>query len=336
MLVLCVLLGSGCRSLDGLSGGEPAADAATDGGDAGIAQCTPTAGVGTLCVTVRLDEASTSPGYGAFSGAGTVKADGVGFVQVFLFDKDPSETANGHILPKVTLRHPPAAGATMELSGLPVELVGNAAPQKYWVYALFEDNELDPRGTGLLHARPGDFVTPEAIDSPGELYPAVTLADGQTHALDIAIKPLRELTLSCKASANLLSQAQSNPSIHGDGPGAFFLYEGSLMAGAPKITDFGQVTCIDLQLQAPQPPVAVTAFGVTSVGSHNIFGDLFDYQSPTASGGFQEPPGTIQTSAVTPPVAIIDETSWTAVVDVDFVNVPQPVTGTPTDPLHCK
>jgi len=334
---VCVLLLGGCRSLDGLTGGTPTSDAGADVEvDASPQVCEPTAGTGTLCATVHLDALAKSPGYGAFSGAGSVGADGNGFVQVYLFDKDPTDPKNGHVLPKVTLRYPPAAGSETTLSQLPITLVGTADPAQYWAFAIFEDNKSDPRGTGLLSALSGDFVTQQNIDDPVNLFPVVTLVADETRDLDLPIVPLRALTLNVKASSQLLTSAQANPNIHGDGPGAFFLYDGSLMAGAPDTVDFGQVSCLDLELQNPSRPdsVAVT-FGVTATGTHNIYGNIYDYQSPDLSGTLL-PDGTLETSAAIPAQATIDETNWTAVTDVEFLNVVKPKTGTVSDPIHCN
>lgn len=331
-----LLLLGGCRSLDGLTGGAPITDAGIDADtDASTPSCSPSATTGTICVKVRLDDSALAPGYGAFSGAPAVKADGNGFVQVYLFDKDPADPENGHVLPKLTLRHPPAAGSEMKLEELTVELVASAPAQKYWVFALFEDNAADARGTGLLSPLPGDFVTVENLEDPSSLFPVVTLVTGQTSALDLPVAPLRELTLNSSASTGLLDLAKNNPNVHGSGPASFFLYDGSLAAGKPEIVDFSKIGCVDLQLQNPQRPALIpVTMSVTATGTHNLYGNIYDYQSPQITGSL--PPGSVGTNGVSPPEVSIDATSWTAAVDVVFEDVNQPLTGSVTDLLECK
>jgi hypothetical protein len=334
----CALAATQCRSLDGLTGGASDKDAgAADADvDSGVQPaCTPNPDTGTACVTVRVDETSAAPGYGAFSGAGSVKVDGTGFIQVLLFDKDPTEPTNGHVLPKVTLRHPPAAGSTLTLDTLPAELVGNAAPGSYWVYAYFADNDVDSRGTGLLGQLPGDFVTQLAIGQP-DLIPKITLAAGEAQTLEIPLVPLRELMLDCSITPTLASAVQSNATIHGDGPASFFLYDGNLTAGAPDVVDFGQVNCMDMKLSSPTPPsVTTVSFGVTTTGTHNVFGSLYDYQSPDPSS-INQTPGTLESNAGAPPQAVIDPTSWTATVEVPFNSVVAGISTGANDPLHCN
>jgi hypothetical protein len=327
----------GCRSLDGLSGGSPDGAAGDSGSD--VTQppsCAPSESLGTLCIDLRVDETQTSPGYGAFSGADSVHADGNGFVQVLLFDKDPTDPVNGHVLPKATLRHPPAAGMTLTIDSLPADLVGTAPPALYWVYALFEDDDANARGTGLLSALPGDFVTPQAVDDPNSIYPQVTLVAGETSALEIPLVPLRQLTVIARASAGLLQAAATNSTIHGDGPAGFMIYDGNLMAGAPSVIDFRKSGCVDLQLQNPSRPETVSIpLSLTTTGAHNVYANVYDYENPSITSAFL-PPGTVVSDAGVPPQLVIENTSWTASLDVTFVSVISPKTGSVSDPLHCN
>ncbi len=334
MPLVCALSTLGCKSLDGLTGGSPSKDAG--GGDAGQQPpCVPNVGLGTLCITVRVDPNATSPGYGAFSNANTVKADGTGYVQVFLFDKDPVDPANGHVLPTVTLRQPPTEGFEIPIDSLPQQLVGTAPAGDYFVFAMFADNQTDPRGTGLLSTLPGDLVTPQNI-SGASLFPKLTLEADKVQSYDLGVVPLRQVTLNCSASNALLTSASQNSSIHGDGPAGFFVYDGSLTAGAPAVVDFGQISCLDLELQNPARPLVTPAlFGTTATGTHNVYGTIFDYETPPASGSVLTN-GTVESSATSPPQLGIDVTQWAASLDFEFTDVIKPLAGSPTDPLHCN
>ncbi len=341
-LLALALAATECRSLDGLTGGEPPEDAGVDPGDAPVdtaedfatQPCTPTPGTATLCVTVHADADSTFPGYGAFSGSGTVGADGTGFVQVYLFDKDPTEPKNGHVLPKVTLRYPPAAGAKTTVDKLPAELVGTAAAGAYWVYALFEDNDVDARGTGLLSTLPGDLVTPLDILGP-TLYPKMSLLMDQVQTLDIALRPLRKLSVNISAADSVIAMAQGNASIHGDGPASIFVYDGNMATGAPDMKDFGQINCMNLDLQNPSKPASVSvSIGVESTGTHSVFSSLYDYANPPIVGNL--PAGTLSSSAMTAPQVTIDPTQWLASADLEYVTVVNPNPAGTTDPLHCN
>jgi hypothetical protein len=337
LFVACALATFGCRSLDGLTGGaeqDAGGDATTD--SAVPPSCAANPDLGTLCINVKIDETRTSPGYGAFSGAGGINVDGNGFMQVLLFDKDPTDPANGHVLPKATLRHPPAANSTVAIDTLPAELVGTAEPAPYWVYALFEDNDSDARGTGVLSALPGDFVTPQSINDPSGIYPQVTLLAGDTTELEIALIPARALTVTSRASPGLLQLAAANPTIHGDGPAGFMIYDGSLTAGAPTVIDFRKAACLDLQLQNPSRPESVSVtLSLTATGTHNVFATVYDYQNPSIEGELM-PAGTITSDASLPPQLAVDETSWAASLEVLFTSVYSPKTGSVSDPLHCN
>ncbi len=364
---ITVLLVTGCTSLAGLSGGgdsgpsdggnpfehdapaesdAPAMDTAiVDSAPADVPPeatplpCTPTPGMGTLCLTVSVDSAANVPGYSAFTGAGTLGIDGQGFLLAYLFDKDPADPSNGHVLPSATIRFPTLTGSQITIDSLPAQVVGTAAPGTYYMFAFFEDNDSASRGTGLLATLPGDFIMKTIQGPNGVTYPQVTLTAGQVTMAQGLIDPLRQLVLNVHADQTLLSAAANNPAVHGDGPAAFFVYDGDITGSNITMLDVGQAACIDLKLQTGA--VAVSAsFGVLSTGSHNLFGNLYDYNLPTitnplTSGTIISPFQSNGGSGNGTPVTI-DPTTWSSNGDEPMDSVWQALTGSVTDPLHCQ
>ena len=131
----------------------------------------------------------------------------------------------------------------------------------------------------------------------------------------------------------LLKLAADNPSMHGDGPVMFALFDGAIT----KDTSFLHLDvnpCVRTYLQTT--PLAPTVdFTTTVEGNHNVLIALFDYASgPTFPGK-----GTMASamSAIYPQIDIRSD-SWTATKQIAFVAVPLgPVTdSTVVDKLKCE
>jgi hypothetical protein len=306
------------------------------GADAALAPCPTSPDEATFCVGVSLP--TSRPGYGPSSGATSLGLDGAGVVFVYLFDKDPGASTTGGTAPIATLQYPPATKIGSEVhvdKDFPVRVSGSAPPGTYWISASFQDSKT-ARDAGLSALLPGDYVlAPTTLDKKA-IYPKVTLEKGKAGTLEVLLKPRRRVDVNLSSAGLLPYTASGNPTIHGDGPVLFALYDGDLLAGTGKFVDVSYVPCATLPLKSGVPATTVS-FGVTLDAQHEIFAELFDYEVPTTPDGSAQ--GTISTPLSGADVAVVTpvETSWIATADLKFTDIwsAYPATSDKPDPLHC-
>jgi len=307
------------------------------GVDTAIGPCPTSPSEATFCVGVSLPV--NRPGYGAGSGAVDLGIDGSGVVFVYLYDKDPGADTTGRTTPIAILQYPPETKIGSEANvdkDFPVRVTGSAPAGTYWVAASFQDSKA-PRDAGLAALLPGDFqLVPVALDKKA-IYPKVTLEKGKAGTLDVLLRPRRRIDAKLSSAGLLPYTASTNPTIHGDGPVLFALYDGDLLAGTGKFVDFAYVPCGVLPLKPGAPP-SMVSFGAAIDAQHKLFGEIFDYEVPSTPDGTA--PGTIAAPLTGTDVAIVTpvEKSWIATTDVKFTDVWSAYASTSdkTDTLHCK
>lgn len=311
-----------------IDAGAPPDEASTDAADS----CPATAGVASFCIAIN--PAPSHPPYGTAQ-ANALALDGLGVVIVALYDVDP--VANPSAAPVATLRYPSAdqVGKTIDVdTELSTTLTGTVTdPGSYWVVAVFQDNPV--ARTGSTTTLPGDFLLTPTVDSSKQLvFPSFDLAVGTASKLTITLQPYRQVDVTLNADASAVLAAKTNPTIHGDGPALLALYDGDI-ATAPILSESASTGCIDLQLQAPTPPMNVLShFGAYVSGEHRALIALFDYtDTPFPGKGTLTTPYLVAANA---PKIFVDPSLWIsqgqATLDLGTTYAP---TDTPTDTLTC-
>jgi hypothetical protein len=361
-LALSLLLGFaaiGCSSADfavsGDDGGGTGNDSsATDdtggtgtegGADTVVDPCAPEMGIAKFCVDVSLEH-KDHPGYDATSGAGPLGIDGKGIVYVALYDKDPAADLMGGPAPtpKAVLQYPPAEHVTDEADidkSLPLTLTGRAPAGTYWVITQFADSKAK-RGVGEAGVLPGDFVIVPSVDATTRRteYPKLTLTDGTTGRSEQKLRPYRRVDVDLGAGPDVASQAMTNPTIHGDGPVLFAIYDGDFNAKpSPNILSVSLWPCAALKPSNNPPIRASASFGTTVDGEHNLFAVLFDYKTDIKA----TTQGNIYTQTVSGmlapiPKVNISSTSWVSSTktDVTAIYYPYDASAAVSDTLTCK
>lgn len=348
---LCV---SACSSADFAVGPE---DGATSGDDsiatddtgstseaavdAYVDPCAPEPGSAKFCIDVKLEH-SEHPGYDAASGSPSLGIDGKGIVYVSLFDKDPALDAMGGPapVPKAVLQFPPAdhVGDEADIDkDLPLTMTGRAAAGTYWVITQFADSKAT-RGMGEAGVLPGDFVIVPNVNTSTRKaeYPKLTLTNGTTGRSEQKLRPYRRVDVDVGITAELATKAMTDPSIHGDGPALFAVYDGDFNIKTPTILSVATFPCLAIH-PATIPPLRTNArFGTTVDGEHNLFAMIFDYTIDTKSGT----KGNIYTQTVSSmgpiPKVNISATSWVSTATANFASVYFPYDEGGTDSLTCK
>jgi hypothetical protein len=340
---------SGCTSASfetqpsgpGVDTGVPGDDTSAGGdGDATIDPCAPVDGVAKFCVNVAKVDAH--PAYDNTSGADVLGLDGTGRLKVYLFKEDPSDpTRPTPIKPILSIAYPSGGGSVRIDKDLPVAIADSAPEGDYWFTVVFEDNGAVTR-PDTYAATFGDFIVVPPVVDNHLVFPKVTLVKGQTKAIPVSIKPLREVAATVQVSAALSTLAKSTkPEIHGDGPLAFLFFKGDLGA-TPTYYDLAYYHCIDLKPKTTAETVPVALGSILAPGSYKVIGVLFDYDYSTTDALGNPFPG--KGSMVSPyadgalgRVVTVDilPDKWLATTDVTMVDVPRPPGDTTLDKQIC-
>ncbi|MGZ3455605.1 MAG: hypothetical protein ACXWUG_09660 [Polyangiales bacterium] len=338
---------SGAGVDDGGTGDSLATDDSGSSSDVAtdtfVDPCAPEMGISKFCVDVKL-ERPDHPSYDAASGATPLGIDGKGIVYVSLFDKDPAADLMGAAppVPKAVLQYPPAdhVGEEADIDkDLPITLTGRAPAGTYWVITQFADNKTITRMSGESGVLPGDFVIVPNVNATTRKaeYPKLTLADGTTGRAEQKLRPFRRVNVDMGVTADLSSQAMTNPTIHGDGPVLFAIYDGDINAKPANVLSVSTWPCMAVNPGKLPPTRALASFGTTVDGEHNLLAVLFDYKVDLMGMANLY----VQTTAggVIPiPKVNISATSWVSSTKADFAAVyfPYDATTSVSDKNTCK
>jgi hypothetical protein len=326
------VLGLGCSSADFT---VPATDAGTSDG-APPGPCDPEPGVAKYCVDVDL--IAPRPNYDGASLASKLDIDGKGVLDVYLYDQDPSpetgsSTSNAP-LPVATLSLPKKAGDEIALDkDFPAKLSGTAVAKDYWVVAVFKDNKTATRPADNGGLFPGDFLQVPEVTTKKSNFPKITLQDGKVTNVKLTLRPYRAVTANLSVSNDLHLIASGNPTIHGDGPMLFLLYDGTAkLSTDPAPLSMSSVPCVSLKPGAPTPPTPQVSFGTWAEGGLQVVGVLLDYPGTTFPT-----PNTITSNMTSPPVVQISPSTWATTVSLPMTAVLNvyPATTTHADPYVC-
>ncbi|MBI2388394.1 MAG: hypothetical protein HYV09_02145 [Deltaproteobacteria bacterium] len=323
---------------------SPIEDASVDDGqttddgapaDSAPDKCAPEEGKAKYCIEVKLAFPEHPP-YDATSGAAGLGLDGRGKVWIAAYDKELTVGPGGAPpTPKTVIQYPPDTEVGAEVAvdkDLPVVISGSAPAGTYHMIAGFADNLKADRGTGTKGVLPGDFVVVPGVAAGKLAYPKMTLVDGETAKVTIELRPYRRLSVAVRVSTELKTKATAQPTVHGDGPLLFGMFDGGDPIGASTAwLTLDDAPCIDTNIQGI-PTEKTANFGTTVDGGHNVFLALFDYTAEPFPGK-----GTLVSKLTAPyPRIEISKATWTASAAIDLVDIAysaQP-TGTP-DPLAC-
>lgn len=336
--LFATFLSLGCTSSDfqvaendaGTNNGDT--NSSTETGDAAPGPCDPEPDKAKYCIEVKL-ASTTRPPYNVASGAAGLNIDGTGRVYVAMWDVDPTATPPGSPTPepKIVVAYPSETGEFSIESGFPVTISGSAPPGKYTMIGLFADNLDAPRPKGESLA--GDFVLLPNVSAGKLVYPSVTLSMGTVQKQTLELRPNRRVSVALGFNADFLVKAKAQPTVHGDGPTMFGLFDGELNDSTVFLNlDFGP--CVATKIQTAPTPQTLN-FTTTVEGEHNGFAALFDYASTPLFPG----KGTLISSRSAPyPRVKIDPNLWTASATIDLMEVnlgAYPVESAPEDKLTC-
>lgn len=303
------------------------------GADVAPGPCDPEPDKAKYCIEVKLARPDHPP-YTTESGAVGLGIDGTGRVILALWDKDLASLPPGSPTPepKVITPYPSATGEINIDKDFPITISGSDVPGKYTMAAAFLDNLLATRGSGDTLA--GDFVVLPTVNEGKLNFPQLTLSLGTVQKATLELRPARRVSVTLGFSTDFVTYAKTQPTIHGDGPTMFGLFDGELGASTAFLNlDFGP--CIATNIQTV-PTAKVINFTTTVEGDHNAFAALFDYASTPSFPG----KGTLISTQTAPyPRVSIKSDSWTASATIDLTSAylgAYPASSAPEDMLTCK
>jgi hypothetical protein len=343
VLALSIAAASACSSADLVvadpqDGGGTGTDTAGPGSDTAVDPCAVVDGVAKFCLTV--DRVATHPSYDRSTGAEGLGIDGKGIFKIYLFKEDPGPAiATGKVIDPIGILDYPGGDAEVSIDSMPITIAGASLPQRSWFIVVFQDSKAarTASGTGTLA---GDFVLlPKVGEDKVTHYPDVTLVNGTTQTVHVELKPLRTVSAAMSPSAELVTRQKANPTIHGDGPLAFLMFDGDLASATPSILDVSFIDCVDF-FKATTFPLNVS-FTTTTEGSHNLLAVLFDYDYPPpkdfpGKGNIFSP--TADAGPTAPRLAKVNVSAgtWTASTEVTLAFVDAYTTERPIDPHVCR
>lgn len=318
-------------------------DAATDGEttgdgapvDAAPDKCAPEEGKAKYCIEVKLASPEHPP-YDAASGAAGLGLDGKGKIYIAAYDKELTVGPGGAApTPKTVIEWPPATEVGAEVAvdeDLPLVISGSAPAGTYHLIATLADNLKTDRGTGTKGLLPGDFVVVPGVSGGKLAFPKMTLVTGETAKVTLELRPYRRLSVAVRISTELKTKATTQPTVHGDGPLLFGMFDGGDPIGASTAwLTLDDAPCIDTNIQGI-PTEKTVNFGTTVDGGHNVFLALFDYTAEPFPGK-----GTLVSKLTAPyPRIEISKSTWTASAPIDLVDIAYSAQPTgAVDPLTC-
>jgi hypothetical protein len=303
----------------------------TSSSDTAPGPCDPEPDKAKYCIEVKLAKL-THPPYNTASGAVGLNIDGTGRILVALWDRDPTLTPPGspEPPPKIVTPYPSETGELNIDRDLPITIAGSAEPAEYTVMGFFADNLKDPRPAGSI--LPGDFVMLPNVSDGKLVYPKMTLSKGTVQKVSLELRPNRRVSVTLGFSESFLTYVKTQPTVHGDGPVMFGLFDGALGSSTAWLNlDFSNCVATNVQTL---PNAPIIDFMTTVEGEHNVYMTLFDYGSTPFPGK-----GSLTSTPTAPyPRLNITPDTWTASATVDLTSIPlgaYPKETAPVDKLTC-